>query len=227
LPDARGLKIGVLRDAAFSFYYAENLEMLERAGAELLYISPLSGEKLPAGLSAMYIGGGFPEVHADRLAANGGFLDSLRSEASSGLPVYAECGGLMLLSQAIHWRGSKHQMAGVLPFAVEVDDTAQGHGYAELAVDTANPFFPVGTRLRGHEFHYSRIVLQKEPAATACAVVRGSGCGKGRDAVLVANVWASYTHLHALATPQWATGLLSAARSYAAQSQVGQGMGAG
>jgi cobyrinic acid a,c-diamide synthase len=222
LPDARGLKIGVLRDAAFSFYYAENLELLERAGAELIFISPLSDEKLSAGLSGLYIGGGFPEVHADRLAANRSFLESLRLAATSGLPIYAECGGLMLLSQAIHWRGSKQQMVGVLPFAVEVDDTAQGHGYAELAVDTPNPFFPLGTRLRGHEFHYSRIVLQQEPAATACAVVRGSGCGQGRDAVLAGNVWASYTHLHALATPEWAVGLLSAARRFAVESQVGE-----
>jgi cobyrinic acid a,c-diamide synthase len=128
----------------------------------------------------------------------------------------------MLLSQAITWRGTRHEMAGVLPFAVEVFATAQGHGYAELAVDAPNPFFAVGSRLRGHEFHYSRIVVQQEPPATACAVIRGSGCGHGRDAVLVANVWASYTHLHALATPEWAAGLLSAAKRFAAHSQAGK-----
>lgn len=227
LPDACGLKIGVLRDAAFSFYYAENLEMLERAGVELLPISSLSGGALPASLSALYIGGGFPEVHAGRLAANQNFLGSLRAATESGLPIYAECGGLMLLSQAITWRGTKHKMAGMLPFAVEVFDTAQGHGYAELAVDAPNPFFAVGSRLRGHEFHYSRIVVQQEPPATACAVIRGSGCGHGRDAVLVHNVWASYTHLHALATPEWAAGLLSAARHFASQGQPEKGVAAG
>ena len=223
-PDASGLKIGVLKDAAFSFYYAENLEALEQAGAQLAPICALAAEELPADLDALYIGGGFPETHADRLAANRSFLGSLRAAAERGLPIYAECGGLMLLSRAIAWRGGKYEMAGVLPFEVEVCVTAQGHGYAELLVDAPNPFFDVGTTLHGHEFHYSRVLLQQEPATTACAVVRGSGCWPGRDAVLVHNVWASYTHLHALATPNWASGLLSAARRFASQGKIEGGV---
>jgi cobyrinic acid a,c-diamide synthase len=139
----------------------------------------------------------------------------LRDAAERGLPVYAECGGLMLLARSITWRGATYAMAGVLPFEVEVCATAQGHGYAELLVDTENPFFEIGARLRGHEFHYSRIVLRSGPPATACSVERGSGCWRGRDAVLVRNVWATYTHLHALATPPWTEGLLAAARRFA------------
>ena len=117
-----------------------------------------------------------------------------------------------MLSRAILWQGRQHPMAGVLPFAVEVCATPQGHGYSELLVDAANPFFPPGTRIRGHEFHYSRIVPERELPETACAVLRGTGCFARRDAVIANNVWASYTHLHALATPEWAAGFLAAAR---------------
>ena len=116
LPDGAGLKIGYFKDAAFSFYYAENLEALERSGAELVAISPLTAAALPADLSALYIGGGFPEVHASALAANSGFLRSLHQAAQNGLPIYAECGGLMVLSRAIVWQGSRYPMAGRASF---------------------------------------------------------------------------------------------------------------
>ena len=216
-PDARGLKIGYLKDSAFSFYYPENLEQIEQAGAELIAVSPLCDERLPEDLCALYIGGGFPETHAQSLAANRTMLNSIRAAAEAGLPIYAECGGLILLSRALTWKGTRYQLAGVLPFEVEVFDTAQGHGYTELLVDTENPFFPVGTSLRGHEFHYSQIVPQADGATTACQVRRGPGCFHGRDAALMKNVWAGYTHLHALATPAWVQGLLQAAGSFATQ----------
>jgi cobyrinic acid a,c-diamide synthase len=104
-------------------------------------------------------------------------------------------------------------MANVLPFEADVNARPQGHGYVEMVVDRTNPFFPVGARLRGHEFHYSKIVPEGGPLATACAVIRGTGCGAGRDAVVTDNIWASYTHLHATATPDWAQAMIRAARS--------------
>jgi len=214
MPQARDVKIGHLKDSAFSFYYPENLELLERAGAELIPISALQASGLPADLNALYIGGGFPETHAEALSANRTFLQAIRRAAEEGLPVYAECGGLMLLSRALSWKGSRYEMADVFPFEVEVSGTAQGHGYSELRVDTPNPFFPVGSALRGHEFHYSRIVPRSDWAATACEVRRGTGCFHGRDAAIIRNVWASYTHLHALATPQWVKGVADAARRF-------------
>lgn len=143
-------------------------------------------------------------------------MQSLQRAAQAGMPIYAECGGLIVLARAMRWKDKHYEMAGVFPFAVEVEDTPQGHGYSELLVDANNPFFPVGTALRGHEFHYSRISPQTEWSATACQVRRGVGCFHGRDAALLNNVWASYTHLHALATPEWAQGLVAAARAYAA-----------
>jgi cobyrinic acid a,c-diamide synthase len=221
LPDGAGLKIGYFKDAAFSFYYAENLEALERSGAELVAISPLAAAVLPADLSALYIGGGFPEVQASALAANSGFVSSLHEAAQNGLPIYAECGGLMVLSRAIVWQGSKYPMAGVLPFEAHVCSTAQGHGYAELLVDRANPFFAAGLTIRGHEFHYSKIVLENGHLETACEVRRGKGIGQGRDGVIFKNVWAGYTHVHALATPEWAAGMLQAARQFDSRRQNG------
>jgi len=211
LPDAHGLRIGYLRDSAFTFYYPENLEELERAGAELVSISALHSTALPAGLHALYIGGGFPETHAKALSANASFLESLRKACAVGLPVYAECGGLMLLARGLVWHGVRYPMANVFPVDVEAFATPQGHGYSELLVDAANPFFPQGVALRGHEFHYSRIVSDPEAVTCACAVVRGTGCFPGRDGIVSQNVMAAYTHLHATATPQWASGILAAA----------------
>jgi len=212
-PSAGGVVVGYLTDSAFCFYYPENLEALRAAGARLVPISPLVAAEVPPDVDALYIGGGFPETHARRLADNAGFLASLRRRAREGLPIYAECGGLMLLSRAIVWQGAKYPMAAVLPFEVEVCPSPQGHGYIELTVDRANPFFPTGTRLRGHEFHYSRISLDGEAPATACSVSRGVGCFFGRDAVVAGNVWAGYAHLHALATPEWAQAIVQAAAS--------------
>jgi cobyrinic acid a,c-diamide synthase len=206
------VRIGYVTDSAFSFYYPENLEALEARGATLVPVSSLVGGVLPPGLSALYIGGGFPETHAAAIVANRAFLDSVRVSARRGLPIFAECGGLMLLARAVSWQGRRHEMAGVLPVAVEVHATPQGHGYVVLSVDRPNPFFPPGLEIRAHEFHYSCIA--GAVPATACAVLRGTGCGGGRDAIVVDRVWASYAHLHAAGVPAWADGMIRAARGY-------------
>jgi cobyrinic acid a,c-diamide synthase len=206
------VRIGYVTDSAFSFYYPDNLEALEARGAILVPVSSLAGGVVPPGLSALYIGGGFPETHAAAISANQAFLGSVRLSAWRGLPIFAECGGLMLLAEGISWQGRRHAMAGVLPVDIEVTDTPQGHGYAVLSVDRPNPFFPVGLEIRAHEFHYSRIA--GAVPATACAVLRGTGCGGGRDAIVVKQVWASYAHLHAAGVPAWADGMIRAARGY-------------
>jgi len=211
-PAGSGVTIGYLHDSAFCFYYPENLEALRAVGANLVPISSLAGTSLPTGLDALYIGGGFPETHAQALSENTGLLASVREAARAGLPIYAECGGLMYLSRALTWRGRRFRMAGALPIEVEVRDTPQGHGYVELLVDRPNAFFPVGARLRGHEFHYSKILSTGPAPVTATSVLRGTGCLPGRDAVVTGNVWAAYTHIHALATPEWARAMVTAAR---------------
>jgi cobyrinic acid a,c-diamide synthase len=207
---AQPVTIGYLSDSAFNFYYPENLEALETLGARLAPLSSLSGDPLPATLDALYIGGGFPETHAARLSGNHALLDSLRARAADGLPIYAECGGLMLLANTVTWQGVRHKMSGVLPVDVEVLPRPQGHGYVVLSVDRPNPFFKTGREIYAHEFHYSRIV--GELPKTACAVLRGTGCGGGRDALVTRNVWASYAHVHAAGLPEWAAGMLAAAR---------------
>lgn len=210
-PAGPRVRIGVFRDAAFSFYYPENLEALRDAGADLVFLSPLTDTALPP-LDALVLGGGFPETHAERLAANGPMREAVRAAAEAGLPIYAECGGLMYLSRSLAWQGRTWPMTGVLPVDVEVRPTPQGHGYAEVTVDRPNPFFPGGTRLRGHEFHYSTVSAQAPDVETAFAVTRGRGALRGRDGLRRHNVLATYVHLHACGTPEWAAGVLRAAR---------------
>ncbi len=210
----RQVRIGVLRDAAFSFYYPENLEALEAAGAELVPISPLADVDLPA-IDGLYAGGGFPEEHAAALAANQQLRAALAAAIDAGLPVWAECGGLMYLSRAIVRDGREHAMVGALPIAVEHTPRPQGHGYVAAKVDGANPFIAAGAHLFGHEFHYSRLA-DRSGVDTVLALERGVGLGNGRDGLRVGNVVATYMHLHALGTPEWASGVVQAARGAAA-----------
>jgi cobyrinic acid a,c-diamide synthase len=207
-------RVGVLKDGAFSFYYPENLEALQHAGAEVIPIHSMQAERLPD-LDALYIGGGFPETHAERLTGNAGLRKSIADATDAGLPVFAECGGLMYLSRAIVWQGERFPMCGVLPLDVEMSAKPVGHGYARLKIDKPNPFFETGAELVGHEFHYSSIVANSGDEIQLCAqTMRGVGCGSGRDGLTVNQVLAQYTHLHALSSPSWAQGMLKAARRY-------------
>jgi cobyrinic acid a,c-diamide synthase len=207
------VRVGVIQDAAFQFYYPENLEALAQAGAEVVLVSALSDQALPE-IQGLYIGGGFPETQAQRLAENVAFRRSVREAAGRGLPVYAECGGLMFLARSLTMEGSTFPMAGVLPVDVEVMKRPQGHGYVAATVDRANPFYPVGATLKGHEFHYSRIVqADLDPALTCLRVERGVGLAGGRDGLVVGNVFAAYTHVHALGTREWARGIVGRAQS--------------
>ncbi len=206
--------IGVMRDSAFSFYYPENLEALEARGARLVPISSLEPSPLPVELDGLYIGGGFPETHAARLAGNRALFRSLGERVEEGLPIYAECGGLMLLSRSLEWEGKRYPMAGVLPVEVAVFPRPQGHGYCVVEVDGDNPFFERGAQLKGHEFHYSTVTSAPEDAATAYSVKRGAGCFDKRDGLVYKNVLASYAHLHALGAPEWSRGIIQRALVY-------------
>lgn len=205
------VRIGVFRDAAFSFYYPENLEALESLGAELAFLSPLSDAGLPE-LDALYLGGGFPETHARELAGNRSMMGSLKSAADSGLPIYAECGGLMVLSRSITWQGETFPMAGALPVDTEVFQRPRGHGYAVAVTEGDNPFYPPRTRLRGHEFHYSSITALASDLQLALRIERGHGCGDGRCGIVHNNVFATYVHVHALGEIAWARAMVGAAR---------------
>jgi len=216
LPGRARVTIGYFSDQAFSFYYPENLEALEAAGARLVAVSPSSDTALPE-VDGLYIGGGFPEVHAARLADNRGFAESVKMRIESGMPVYAECGGLMYLARELRVGENVHPMSGVLDLEIEQMKRPQGHGYETIVIDRDNPFYPVGTELRGHEFHYSMVASGGDLAGAVASVKRGTGVGSGRDGIVVGRVWASYLHVHASASPHWATGFLAAAMTHAAE----------
>lgn len=210
------VRIGVFRDRVFQFYYPENLEALEEAGAELVFIDSLTTAVLPD-IDGLYIGGGFPETHLPQLASNESLRASVYDAVQYGLPAYAECGGLMYLSRGIQSAEGVFPMVGVLPFGVTMGRKPQGHGYTLLEAVRETPFFPSGAVLRGHEFHYSRI-LDVTEGALECAfrVRKGFGVLEGWDGVCYKNVLATYTHIHAVGCPSWATGMVDAARRYRA-----------
>ena len=209
-------RIGILRDRAFTFYYPENLEALEDAGAELIFIDTFSDTELPP-VDALYIGGGFPEMFMEELSLNTALRAAIHTAVKNDLPVYAECGGLMYLSQRIVWGDKSAEMVGALPCEVEMTAKPQGHGYVIAQVEAENPFFTPGTLLRGHEFHNSRLNPvslngSNNTLPTAYRLSRGNGLGDGRDGIIYRNVLASYTHLHSGGATDWAKGLVRSAQ---------------
>ena len=207
-------KIGFIRDSAFWFYYPDNLEVLEKLGASLVECSALTDRELPP-VDALYIGGGFPETHAASLSANDGFRKSIREAVETGLPVYAECGGLMYLGKELIVEGKTFPMAGVFPLRFVLDGSPQGHGYTMIEVDTPNPYFPIGEILHGHEFHYSHIPDWEEENVTfAFNLRRGQGIHGRRDGLCYKNVLATYSHLHAVGAKGWAKALWGQAICY-------------
>ena len=207
-------RIGVLRDSAFQFYYPENIDALSDEDAEVVFVSPLKDRKL-LDLDALYIGGGFPETHARELAESKAYRDKIKVLAEAGTPIYAECGGLMYLGKSLLLNGKTYPMVNVFPMTFDFHKKPQGHGYTILDVETENPFFPVGMRIKGHEFHYSKaIAFPEDMGHFAFAVQRGVGLLDRRDGICFKNVLATYTHIHALGTTTWAGALIEKARSF-------------
>jgi cobyrinic acid a,c-diamide synthase len=221
-PDPRGeepVTIGVIKDAAFQFYYSENIEALIDCGAKIVQINALDEKILPP-VDTLYIGGGFPETQARHLAENDAFRLSLRAAAEAGLPIYAECGGFIYLGESLTIGDEQYPMVGALPVSFGMEKRPQGHGYTELEVDRENPFFPVSTKITGHEFHYCRIhTLREDDGYTAYRVLRGTGIDGQRDGLCRKNILAGFSHLHALGTPEWAEALIGTAWQYRSARQ--------
>ncbi|MGD9578865.1 MAG: cobyrinate a,c-diamide synthase [Syntrophorhabdus sp.] len=203
------IRIGILFDRAFHFYYPENFEALEQEGAELVFIDAISDQNLPV-IDGLYIGGGFPELYLDALQCNEALRANIAASIEDGLPVYAECAGLMYLCEEIIFDGILRKGVGVIPYSVEFFRKPQAHGYVEAEVKYENPFYPVGARIRGHEFHHSRLTVTK---GLRCALVlnRGQGIDGKMDGIVYRNVFASFTHIHASGTPSWARSFVSLA----------------
>jgi cobyrinic acid a,c-diamide synthase len=202
------IRLGVARDKAFCFYYEDNLEALQEAGAEIIEFSPLEDSSLPTPLDALYFGGGYPELFAKQLSENHLMLVSIKQAAEEGLPIYAECGGLMYLAREIVTKeDASFPMAGVLPIKVQMTNRLVNFGYTEVAFTSDCLMGPAGAKARGHSFHCSRVadVGSVEYAYQA----RNSMTGREEpDGLRVKNVLASYIHLHFLSNPGMAAAIV-------------------
>ena len=210
-PAPKRARIGYVHDAALWFYYPENLEALEHAGAELVRLSVLNDEPWPE-IDGLYLGGGFPEVFAGKIAGNSRVLAALKGLADAGRPIYAECGGFMILCDKLEYEGVRHDMAGVFPVSTSFCPKPQGLGYTEAVAVRDTVFYPREARVLGHEFHYSVCLAEgADTAEFAMEMARGNGMLHGHDGLLYRNTLAGYNHIHALAVPLWAKRFVAAA----------------
>ena len=223
------LRIGVAYDRAFCFYYEDNFDLLRKAGAEIVKFSPLSNTKIPDGLDALYFGGGYPELHAEALSRNRSMLDSIKELSDRGMPVYAECGGFMYLTEGIYDFDSRfHQLAGVFPLKTVMKKGRAHLGYREVALRQDSIAGDKGAVIRGHEFHYSEImesqearkrgsakVVSSEPQnfrtsalSQTYSVKDGSGNELGKEGYTVKNALGSYIHIHFGSNPSIANNFI-------------------
>ncbi len=193
---SEGVRIGVPSDHAFSFYYEDNLDLLREQGAEIVRFSPLCDRSLPTGLDALYLGGGYPELHAERLSSNRQMIEEVRAFAASGRPIYAECGGMIYLSESLRTtEGVNYAMAGVLPLSIQMTGRLVQFGYVVVNFTEDCLLGHKGTTIRGHSFHYSSIVSRGDIATSYR--LRYSMSGKEElEGFRRGNVLASYVHLH-------------------------------
>ena len=191
----RRARIGLARDAAFCFYYEDNLDLLKECGADLVEFSPISDGALPADLDGLYLGGGYPEIHAAQLSENASMRDAIVQFAKSGGPIYAECGGFMYLCEAIvDSDGREHQMAGLFPTRIRMQKQLAAIAYVEVEASEDALWLRGGQRVRGHEFHYSTI--DEMPASVSRCLRLSAGNKTRDDGYTVGCVLGGYSHLH-------------------------------
>lgn len=203
----RDLRIGVVRNDAFGFYYPGDLEALENAGAELIYIDTIRDQRL-ADIDGLFIGGGFPETRMHELEANGPMRRDIKAAIDDGLPVYAECGGLMYLSRSLRWKGQTAEMVGVIPADTVMYEKPQGRGYIRLQETREHPWAGIdpapGDIVAGHEFHYSALENLDPGLGFAYRIVRGTGIDGHNDGLVYRNMLACYAHLRDTSYNHWA-----------------------
>ncbi|ANY69557.1 cobyrinic acid a,c-diamide synthase [Paenibacillus sp. BIHB 4019] len=212
------VRIAVAKDAAFHFYYPDNLELLEAYGAELVYFSPLAGEAVPEEVSGLYIGGGFPEEFAEQLAQQQHVHQSVRDAIAGGMPTLAECGGYMYLTEQLtNTSGNSYAMAGVLPGSVVMQGKLAALGYREAKGLGANFLLPEGDEARGHEFHYSVYVPSADREELEPAYETKGRRGVKQEGAQLAQLVAGYTHFHFASNPVMAERWIAACMAYAAR----------
>ncbi|MEO8081533.1 MAG: cobyrinate a,c-diamide synthase [Caldimonas sp.] len=216
------LRIGIARDKAFGFYYPDDLAELQAEGATLVPLDTLADRFLPK-LDGLFIGGGFPELFMSELEANVSLRTELHRAIDDGLPVYAECGGLMYLARTLNWNGRSAQMVGAIPGDAVMHERPVGRGYVQLeeSVDFPWPGSPgTATQRMAHEFHHSSLENLDPSVRTAYRVVRGHGIGDGRDGVCVRNVLASYAHLRHTGGNDWPRRFIAFVRQVRASNRA-------
>jgi len=204
------IKIGIPRDPAFGFYYPGDLTALRRAGAQLIFFNTLSDTALPP-VDALFIGGGFPEVHMEALQANTTLRQSIRAAIENGMPAYAECGGLMYLTRGISWQGKRCQMVGAIPAETTMHERPQGKGYVVLRETGNGPWglqkHGQPAEIKAHEFHHSNIAAVSasgEGFEYAYEVIRGHGIDGKHDGIVYRNLLAGFSHLRDVTENHWA-----------------------
>jgi cobyrinic acid a,c-diamide synthase len=208
------VRIAIARDEAFGFYYADDLEALADAGAEIVPFDALHDPRLPEA-DALFIGGGFPEERMDALSANAALRAEIRRAVAAGLPTYAECGGLMYLARGIEWKGRRAEMVGAIPADIVMHERPVGRGYVHLRETGRGPW-PSRAQsgpVRAHEFHYSSVENLPADAQFAYDVERGHGIDGRHDGFVQGNLLASYAHLRSVAASPWAGRFVEFVRS--------------
>jgi cobyrinic acid a,c-diamide synthase len=216
-PARKGVRLGVARDAAFCFVYDNNLRLLAEAGAELVEFSPLADGALPPDLGGVYLPGGYPEIFAEALAANSGMKAALRTAINAGLPVYAECGGFIYLSQGVVGQAETgdilHEFVGIFPATTRMLPRRKALGYREVEIRVDSPIGPKGLVARGHEFHYSEMAELPPTVERLYRVSKGQS-ELGTEGYRYKNCLASYIHLHFGSNPQLATAFVENCRKF-------------
>lgn len=206
-------RIGIARDRAFCFYYQDNLDLLTKAGAELVFFSPLTDQALPADLDGIYLGGGYPELHAKTLSNNQQMLTAINSWAEAEKPLYAECGGFMYLTEGINDGAEFHAMAGVFPVKAAMQKKRASLGYREITMTEDHILGAEGCIIHGHEFHYSNI----DPMPATIRRLYQVNNGK-KEGYLYKNTLGGYIHLHFGSHPQGASDFIKFCQNKAANS---------
>jgi len=220
------VRIAIARDAAFNFYYQDDLEAFAEAGAELIPFDTLNDDTLPK-VDGLFVGGGFPETHLPALAENQSLREDIRRQLAKGMPAYAECGGLMYLSQNIRWQNEAFDMVGTVPGDITVENRPQGRGYVVLQ-ETGQSLWPAAkdspdessSRIPAHEFHYARLDLQSSAPDYAYDVIRGEGIDGHHDGLIIGNLVAGFVHQRNTLANPWVDRFVAFVRETSSHSGI-------
>lgn len=208
------IRLGVARDEAFCFYYQDNLDLLTHFGAELCFFSPVRDSNLPANVSGLYLGGGYPELYARKLAENESLRREILAAAHRGMPIFAECGGFMYLANSIEVERRNYPMVELYPFSTRMLPQRKALGYREVVLKEDCLLGPKGLKARGHEFHYSELIGDPGEVPDLFQLSSRKGIQVGTDGFMLDNTLAGYIHLHFGSNPAMAAHFVDSCREY-------------